>query len=113
VSEDHRHAPAVTQFELEFGGIKAFEQVPVRPWVPRLAIPRGQVVEAQLAVLMSAPLNGEAQEGIVDLADAQVIAPDRGRNDVVLEDAAEAGAALRARGRQCALRRAAPPMTER
>ncbi len=45
-----------------------------------LAIPRGHVVETQLAVLdVGAADSGEAQERLVRLADAQVVAPDRGR----------------------------------
>ena len=82
MAEDHRHAPPVAQLQLELGVVEAFQQVAgVRVSAcTGLAIPRGHVVEAQLAVLdVGAAESREPQEGFVGLADAQVVAPDRGR----------------------------------
>ena len=82
LAEDHGHALAVGQRQVALGHLGR-----------RLAVgeARGELVDRELAIRdLAAVQAGERHESLVRVRDLVAAVPDRGRDDVVLEDLAEA-----------------------
>ena len=101
LAEDHGHALAVGQRQVALGHLGR-----------RLAVgeARGELVDRELAVRDLAAIQArERQERLVRVRDLVAAVPDRGRDDVVLEDLAEARLARGERARpRGAIPRGAP-----
>ena len=100
LAEDDGYATPVSQRQLLLRGFEALEGVGMQDGGARPGRACGQLVDAQAPVVdVRLGEAGQAEEGIVHLADAEILAPQHRRDDVVLEDAAESRLARAERAR--------------